>query len=100
MGTMKITNQTLNTNFVYDNESLSVSGSYQQDKISGELVSINGTCYKPESGGQGEYVGNFSGRVRDGEMKYTLSDMTRQDTSLVLEAIDEIEEYINGGNQE
>ena len=95
MGTMKITSQTLNTNFVYENDSLSVNGNYQQDKISGELVSISGTCYKPSAEGQGEYVGNFNGRIRDGQMKYTLSDMSRQDTVVVLDAIDEIEQYIN-----
>jgi hypothetical protein len=93
MGTIKVTSQTLNTNFTYENESLSMTGSYQQDKITGNLVSISGTCYKPVEG-QSEYVGNFNGRMKDGEMKYSLSDMSRQDTVIVLDAIDEIEQYI------
>jgi hypothetical protein len=32
-------------------------------------------------------------------MKYSFSDMTRQDTIVVLDAIDEIEQFINGENQ-
>ena len=100
MGTIKVTSSTLNTNFTYENENLFINGSYQKDAKSDELKNISGTCYKPKDGSQtGEYVGNFNGRNENGTMKYSLSDMTRQDTIVILDAIEEIEQFINGDNQ-
>ena len=100
MGTIKVTSSTLNTNFTYENENLFINGSYQKDAKSDELKNISGTCYKPKDGVQtGEYIGNFNGRNDSGTMKYSLSDMTRQDTIVILDAIEEIEQFINGENQ-
>ena len=100
MGTINVTSSQLNTNFTYENENLFINGSYQKDAKSDELKNISGTCRKPESGSQtGEYVGNFNGRNENGTMKYSLSDMTRQDTIVILDAIEEIEQFINGENQ-
>ena len=101
MSTFNITSSTLNSNFSYENESLSINGSFQKDAKTEELQNISGTAYKPNGEGQqGTYVGNFNGRMVNGQMKYTLSDMTIQDTVLVLGAIEDIEKYINGENQE
>ena len=101
MGTIKVTSSTLNTNFTYENENLFINGTYQKDATSGELKTISGTCYKPKDVVQtGEYIGNFNVRNENGTMKYSLSDITRQDTIIVLDAIDDIEKYINGENQE
>ena len=101
MGTIKVTSATLNTNFTYESESLFINGSYQQDSQIGELKTINGTCYKPKDVVQtGEYIGNFNVRNENGTMKYSLSDITRQDTIIILDAIADIEKYINGENQE
>jgi hypothetical protein len=100
MGTIKVTSSALNVNFTYESENLFINGSYQKDAKSDELKNISGTCRKPESGSQtGEYIGNFNGRNENGTMKYSFSDMTRQDTIVVLDAIDEIEQFINGENQ-
>ena len=100
MGTIKVTSATLNTNFTYESESLFINGNYQKDAKSDELKNISGTCYKPKSGSQtGEYIGNFNGRNENGTMKYSLSDMTKQDTIVILDVIDEIEQFINGENQ-
>lgn len=101
MGTIKVTSATLNTNFTYESEILFINGSYQQDSQSGEQKTISGICYKPKDVVQtGEYIGNFNVRNENGTMKYSLSDMTRQDTIIVLDAIADIEKYINGENQE
>jgi hypothetical protein len=100
MGTIKVTSSALNVNFTYENENLFINGSYQKDAKSDELKNISGTCYKSKDGSQkGEYIGNFNGRNENGTMKYSLSDMTRQDTVVILDAIDEIEQFINGENQ-
>ena len=101
MSKFNITSSTLNSNFSYENDNLSINGSFMQDAKTEELQNISGTAYKPAAEGQqGTYIGNFNGRMVNGVMKYTLSDMTRQDTMLVLDAIDEIEQYIAGANQE
>ena len=102
MSKFQITSSTLNSVFTYENDNLSINGSFMQDAKTEELQNISGTAYKPAAaeGQQGTYVGNFNGRMVNGVMKYTLSDMTRQDTMLVLDAIDEIEQYIAGANQE
>ena len=100
MSKFQITNSTLNSNFTYENDNLSINGSFMQDAKTEELQTISGTAYKPAAEGQGQYVGNFNGRMVNGVMKYTLSDMTIQDTVLVLGAIEDIEKYINGENQE
>ena len=101
MSTFQITSSTLNSVFTYENDNLSINGSFQQDAKTDELQTISGTAYKPAAEGQqGTYVGNFNGRMVNGVMKYTLSDMTIQDTVLVLGAIEDIEKYINGENQE
>ena len=92
MGTIKVTSSTLNTNFTYESESLFINGSYQQDSQSGEQKTISGTCYKPKDGVQtGEYIGNFNGTMRNGEIKYSLSEMSRRDSMMVWDAIDELE---------
>ena len=101
MSKFAITSSTLNSSFTYENDNLSINGSFMQDAKTDELQTISGTAYKPAAEGQqGYYVGNFNGRMVNGQMKYTLSDMTIQDTVLVLGAIEDIEKYINGANQE
>ena len=101
MSKFNITSSTLNSSFTYENENLSINGSFIQDAKTAELQNISGTACKPNGEGQqGTYVGNFNGRMVNGVMKYAFSDMTLQDTMLVLDAIDDIEKYINGENQE
>ena len=101
MSKFNIISSTLNSSFAYENENLSINGSFIQDAKTAELQNISGTAYKPNGEGQqGTYVGNFNGRMVNGVMKYAFSDMTLQDTMLVLDAIDDIEKYINGENQE
>lgn len=101
MGTIKVTSSALNVNITYENENLFINGTYQKDAKSDELKNISGTCYKSEDGAQtGDYIGNFNGRNENGVMKYSLSDMTRQDTIMVLDAIDEIEKFINEGENQ
>lgn len=95
MGTITISSSTLNKNFVYENEQVIINGSYQLDNDSKELKNINGTCYRPSKDEkQGEYMCNFNGYLRDGEIKYTFTDLSRKDTVVVLDATDEIEQYI------
>ena len=99
MSKFNVINSTLNTTYTFENENVVINGSFQKDAKTDELQNISGTAYQPAAEGQGQYIGNFNGRMVNGVMKYSLSDMTRQDTLLVLDAIDEIEQYINGENE-
>lgn len=95
MSTFNITSSTLNSSFAYENDNLSINGSFVQDAKTDELQNISGTAYKTAAEGQqGTYVGNFNGRMVNGVMKYALSDMTLEDSMLVLDAIADIEKYI------
>lgn len=98
MGKITITSSKLNKTFTYENENLLITGNYQVDSQSGELQNVQGSAYRNQSGEQGQYIGNFNGYSRDGEIKYSVTDMTRRDSAMVWDAIDEIEAYILGGN--
>lgn len=95
MGTFNITNSTLNSSYIYTDESVVVNGGYEKDAQNDTLRSISGSCYrKTQDGQQGEYVGNFNGYQREDGIKYSLSEMTRRDNNLVWNAIDGIEPHV------
>jgi len=101
MGTFNVTSSVLNSQYDYKNSSLVVNGSYAKDATTNTLQSVSGTCYRiTPDGAQGDYVGNFNGYVRDGEIRYSLSEMSRKESNLVWDAIDEIETNITGNQVE
>lgn len=101
METFDITNSTLNTAYVYRNDTLYVSGSYSKDATTDTLQNISGTIYlKTAEGEQGNYVGNFNGYNRDGEIRYNISEVTYQQSQQAWEAINAIERNITGNNSE
>ena len=92
MESFEITSSTLNNNYEYKNDYVVVNGSFVKDAKTDVISSISGTAYRKNAQGeQGEYIGNFNGYMRDGEIKYSLSEMSRQDSNLVWDAIDAIE---------
>ena len=96
MSTINITSSKVDKTYTLENENISIQGSAVTDQASGELKNLQGNCYRAGQGGA--YIGNFNGVMRDQEMHYSLSEMTRRDSSMVWDAIDEIESYILGGN--
>lgn len=101
MGTFRITNSELNNSYQYKNESIIVNGDYRKDAIRGTLTSVSGSCYSINAQGeQGDYIGNFNGYMRDEEIRYSLSEMSRRNSNLVWDAIDEIEPNITGNQVE
>ena len=86
MESFNITSSTLNSNYEFKNDYVVVNGNFVKDAK---------TDYRKDSQGeQGEYIGNFNGYMRDGEIKYSLSEMSRADSNLVWDAIDAIEANI------
>ncbi len=98
MGQFTIKEQTNSATYEYINDDIIVNGNYQKDGTTGELKNINGTCYDNNDGEPGRYIGNFSGYMRDGEVRYSISEMSRKDSNKVWDAIDEIEPYVMGEN--
>lgn len=98
MGTFTITSSTLNNGYDFKNASVTVQGSYTKDATTDTLQNVSGQVYQLAVGGRGEYIGNFNGYMRDGEVRYSLSEMSRQKSNMVWDAIDEIELNIIGSN--
>jgi len=98
MGTFTITSSILNNGYDFKNESVVVQGTYSKDATTDTLQNVSGQVHELAVGGSGAYIGNFSGYMRDGEMKYAISEMSRKDANKVWDAIDEIELNIIGSN--
>jgi hypothetical protein len=95
MGNFEIVSSTLNINFTFNNENVSINGSAQKDGKTCVMQTLSGACYTPNEGGDGEFIGNFNGHRRDGKMLYSLSDIAPADAQTVADAIAEIEDIIN-----
>ena len=95
MGTFNVISSTLNSQYEYKDANLFVNGNYSKDATTDTLQNVSGSCYRiTPDGSQGDYVGNFNGYMRDGEILYSLSEMSRKDSNKVWDAIDEIEAEI------
>lgn len=92
MSKFEIKSSQLKNTYEYENEEVKVQGSFEKDATTGDLQSVNGKVYTADS--QQAYIGNFNGFMRDGEMKYSISEMSRRDANKVWDAIDDIETHI------
>lgn len=99
MITFEIKSQTNNATYEYKDDNIIVQGNFVKDGSNDDLQSVSGSCYnKTQQGTQGDYIGNFNGYMRDGELRYTMSEMSRRDSNKVWDAIDAIEAEITGAN--
>lgn len=99
MGTFTVTSSNLQNGYNYKDSAVIVTGSYNKDAQTNTLQNVSGQVYRQnEQGEQGDYIGNFNGYMRDGEIRYSMSEMSRRDSNLVWDAIDGIEPYILGEN--
>lgn len=98
MSTFNVT--MLNSSYEYKDGVVVVTGSYSKDATNDTLQNIGGSVYVDNNGQQGDYIGNFNGTMRDGEIRYSLSEMSRKDSNKTWDAIDEIEVYALGENNE
>ena len=89
-----IKSSTLNTEYEYKDTSIIVQGSFVKDAVSGNLQSISGSCYRNNAGQLGDYFGNFNGYPQGDDIAYDLSQMKRSDSTLVWNAIDDIESQV------
>jgi len=101
MSTFNVTSSSLNNQYEYANEYVTVQGNYTKDATNDTLQNVSGSVYNvpTQQGQQGEYIGNFNGYVRDGEIRYSISEMSRRNANKVWDAIDDIEANITGANE-
>lgn len=98
MGNFVIKTETLNKQYEYDDANVSVAGSITTDNGTGTVTGINGVVYRMTDGVRAESIGNFTGNPRGGMMRYTLSAMSRADSNMTWEAIEEIEAAASGSD--
>lgn len=100
MSTFNIVSSSLNNQYEYNNEDVKVTGNYTKDATNDTLQNVSGSVYKQpvQAGEQGEYIGNFNGYMRDGEVRYSISEMSRRNANMTWDAIDDIEANITGEN--
>lgn len=102
MSKFDVTSSSLNNQYSYENEDVTVMGNYIMDVKNETLQSVMGSVYKQSSvtGKEGDYIGNFNGYMRNDEIKYSVSEVSSQDAVLILTAIADIEANIKGENNE
>ena len=100
MSKFEITSSSLNNQYNFEDENVKVQGGYALNAQDNSLQSVNGSVYRNNEGQQGDFIGNFNGYVRDGVIRYSLSEMSRRDANLAWDAIDAIEAEITSQNAE
>lgn len=88
-----ITNEFMKQEYNVTMDGVLATGSIERQ---GEQVTtINGMVFeKTAEGTQGNYIGNFNGRMVDGQMKYSFSEMNHEQAELVWGVIVVIEANI------
>lgn len=88
-----ITNEFMKQEYSVTMDDVLATGSIERQ---GEQVTtINGMVFeKTAEGTQGNYIGNFNGRMVDGQMKYSFSEMNHEQAELVWGVIGVIEANI------
>ena len=101
MGNLVIKNEVSKTTFEYSNDKMIAQGEYEKG-LQGKLKTIRATCFhKNEDGTISTNFGNFNGIMRaDGKVHYSMSEMSREDSTTVWDAIDEMEPEIIGEDNE
>lgn len=92
---LKKTSATLNENYDYSDDSVKGTVNVQSDPETNAVVSMNGHVYeKTKEGTQGAYIGSFNGQMQNGVMKYTTSQMTREQNNIVMDLVEELEQEL------
>lgn len=86
MGTFTIKSRQTTTQYEYENEQVIATGNYTENTESSEVLSISGQ----QTLKNGQYIGNFNGYKRDGEMVFSYSDVPQEYMGAFQQAVTEI----------
>ena len=95
-----MTKRVEDTQYEYRTNEIIVTASSRKDIVSETVREINGQVYNLTDGQRGDHIGNFNGYMRGEEMRYSVSEMSRQNSAKVWDAIDEIEPEVLGAEEE
>ena len=93
-GTLRVVAATENTKYEYKTQEIVVYATLRKDVVSNEVREFSGQVHVLSGDVQGDFIGSFNGYMRDGVMKYSLSEMSRQQSNKVWDAIDDMEPEI------
>lgn len=101
MGTFTKTRSVLDNQYSYVNESLMIAGNYILDAATNAFINVSGSVFAVGvNGNQGDFIGSFNGSMDDDKMSYSFSQMTKEQSDLVWEAVKEIEPYVLGKDKQ
>lgn len=86
MGTFTVKNRQTTTQYEYENEQVIAIGNYTENTESSEVLSISGEQRTKD----GQYIGNFNGYKRDGEMVFSYSDVPQEYMGTFQQAVTEV----------
>lgn len=90
MSKLNITQQTMVTRYEYSGDgAVTAQGEYRVNSITGKLEAVSGTVYD-----NGQYIGDYNGYQRNDAVKYSLSEMTKEQSDVVWAVIADIEPQI------
>lgn len=96
MAKIIVTKTTATKVFEFAGEELNVKGEVIYDPKTLEIERLSGSFYEkadPETGINGEYIGNFDGSYVDGSLRYSIRDMTVENAQKVTALVAEVDEY-------
>lgn len=86
MGTFTVKNRQTTTQYEYENEQVIATGNYTENTESSEVLSISGEQRTKD----GQYIGNFNGYKRNGEMVFSYSEVPQEQLPAFQQAVTEV----------
>ena len=99
MKSFEITNETKNSQYTYKNDDVVVNGNFAKNVQNNTLLNVSGAVYeKNGDGSMGINIGSFNGYLRDGSMKYSISEAAIGNLGKIEVAMEDIIEEITKEN--
>ena len=95
-GTLRVVSSSEETRYEYKTQEIQVNAFKRVDIVSNNIREFSGNVYTLSGDAQGDFIGNFNGYMRNGVMKYSLSEMSRQQSNMMWDAIDDMEPEVIG----
>lgn len=86
MGKLTIKSRQTTTQYEYENEQVIAIGNYTENTESSEVLSISGEQRTKD----GQYIGNFNGYKRNGEMVFSYSEVPQEQLPAFQQAVTEV----------
>ena len=94
MKSFNVKSTTLNSQFEYKNDVVVVNGNFAKNEKN-EVQNVNGAVYEQNAdGSMGNNIGSFNGYMRDGAIKYSISESSIGNLDKIEAAIKDIDAEI------